>query len=400
MSPTGIAEYAAALRGRYRQASKREKGVLLDGFCAATGYHRKAAVRVLTAARPSRPPRRGRPPQYDDTVRAALEQVWEAADRACGKRLAPFLPALVPLLERHGELTLTDEVRHALVGMSAATIDRLLASARQRHPRRPYTQQPASTALRAQIPVRTFGEWEGVRPGALQADLVAHCGESTAGFYLTTLLLVDVATGWTEVEAIWGKGQNRVHQGLQRIRQRLPLPLRELHTDNGGEFINHLLYPWCGREGIRLTRGRPYRKNDQAWVEQRNWMVVRRLVGYDRFACHAAHTQLQRVYDLTRLYLNFFQPLRKLMRKQRSGTKVHKQYDVAQTPYQRLVAAGVLSATQQEELERLYQRLNPVQLRHQLDMALAALWALAVPPPASQASVLVADFLRQQPLAR
>lgn len=400
MSPASIEEYAAALRGRYRQASKREKGALLDAFCATTGYHRKAAVRRLRRTAAGARQRPGRPPQYDAAVQAALERTWEAADRPCGKRLAPFLAEFVPLLERHGELTLSEPARRALVGMSAATIDRRLAAARSRLPRRPYAPQPAATALRAQIPLRTFGEWEGVAPGAFQADLVAHCGESTAGFSLTTLLLVDVATGWTEVEAIWGKGHIRVHQGVRRIRLRLPLPLRELHTDNGGEFLNHLLVPWCRREGIRLSRGRPYRKNDQAWVEQRNWMVVRRLVGYDRFSSHGAHAQLQAVYDLARLYLNFFQPLRKLVHKERHDAKVRKRYDRAQTPYQRVVATGVLSPTQHEGLERLYQRLNPVQLRVQLDAALAALWTLAEPPSRSRASVLGTGILRHQPLVR
>jgi hypothetical protein len=373
MTRGSIREYAAALRARYATAGKAEKGRLLDGFCAATGYHRKAAVRRLRRA-PAEQRRAGRrPPQDGRAVREALETVWEAADRACGKRLAPFLPDLVPLLERHGELALDPAVRVQLLGLSAATIDRLLRPARQRRGRRPTAQQPSSAGLRAQIPLRTFGDWAGTQPGALQADLVAHCGESTAGFYLTTLLAVDVATGWTEVEAAWGKGQERVGSGVYRIRERLPFPLRELHTDNGGEFINALLYPWCQREAIRLTRGRPYRKNDQAWVEQRNWQVVRRLVGYQRFGSRAAHAQLGRLYEAVRRSVNFFQPMRKLTDKTREGARVRKHFDQARTPYQRLLATEALSPTQRDGLERLSRRLNPVALRARIDADLAAI---------------------------
>lgn len=212
----------------------------------------------------------------------ALRQVWEASDRLCAKRLAPFLPDLVAVLERQGELTLTAEVRAQMVRRSAATIDRHLRPYRCQGRPRPHTQTRASSALRAQVPVRTFGEWGDARPGALQADLVAHGGESTEGFYLSTLLAVDVATGWTECEAVWGKGQQRVGSAVHHLRQRLPIPLQELHTDNGGEFLNAVLSPYCQRAGIRLTRGRPSKKNDQAYAEQKNWVVVRRLVGYDR----------------------------------------------------------------------------------------------------------------------
>jgi hypothetical protein len=211
--------------------------------------------------------------------------------------------------------------------------------------------------------LRTFGEWQGVAPGSIQADLVLHCGESLAGFFLTTLVAIDVATGWTECEAIWGLGKERVGAGLHRIRTRLPMGLRELHTDNGGEFINHTLVPYCKKEGIPMTRGRPYKKNDQAWVEQRNGHVVRRLIGYDRYNSHAAQTALAQYYALLRLYLNFFQPMRKLLTKERVGARVVKRYDRAATPYQRLVASGVLSRAEHARLDQQYRALNPVQLK-------------------------------------
>lgn len=382
MTERSIREYAMALRGRYQAAGKEAKGRMLDEFCQVTGYHRKAAVRLLGAAptasgQECRSGRRGRPQQYGPAVRAALVQVWEAADRPCGKRLAPFLTDLVPHLERHGELTVPPAVRAQLLTLSAATIDRLLQAHRLGMGRRPFAASSSSGVLKAQIPVRTWGEWAEVTPGSVQADLVLHCGESTAGFYLTTLVAVDVATSWCELEAVWGKGQQRVGTGVHHIRERFPIPLRELHTDNGGEFINDLLYPWCRREGIRFTRGRPYKKNDQAYGEQKNWTAVRRLIGYDRYSSQAAYAQLGRLLPLIADYLNFFQPVRKLVRKERSGAKVAKRYDRAQTPYQRLLAAGVLNAQQAYDLAARYHRLNPVALRTQIDAELTRLWKLA-----------------------
>jgi Integrase core domain len=211
----------------------------------------------------------------------------------------------------------------------------------------------------------------------VQADLVAHCGDSTEGFYLTTLNVVDVATGWTECVSVWGKGQQRVGTAVHQVRQSLPFALRELHTDNGSEFLNAVVYPWCRNEGIRLTRGRPYKKNDQAHVEQRNWSVIRRLVGYDRYATKAALSAFEQLYRLLRLYVNYFQPLRKLVSKERVGSKVIKRYDAAQTPYRRVLRTGILTVDQAQRLDQEYHRLNPVRLRLQIDEALAVLWPLA-----------------------
>jgi hypothetical protein len=376
MTRSSVREYAAAVRPRYLAASKRERGQILTEFCRTTGYHRKAAVRLLRRP-PSERRRQRRPRQYGGEVTWALKQVWEAADRPCSKRLAPFLPELVAGLERHGELAVTPEVRAALGRLSPATIDRLLRPHRTVVGRRPFSQGRAPAALQAQVAIRTFGEWGGVRPGAVQADLVSHCGDTTEGFYLTTLTVVDVATGWVELEPVWGKGQQRVGGALHRVRLRLPMGLRELHTDNGGEFLNGVLYPYCRRAGIRFTRGRPYKKNDQAYVEQKNWAAVRRMVGYARYSSKAAYAQLGRVYEPLRRYVNFFQPIRKLVSKERVGAKVVKRYDRAQTPYQRLLASGVLDEAQRQGLDALYHRLNPLQLLAEIDAALATLGTLA-----------------------
>lgn len=367
-------EYAEAVRTRYQAASKPEKGRMLDEYCRITRCHRKAAIRQLSRPRGPAARRRGRPRCYGPELVPVLERLWELSAHPCGKLLVPLLPVLVSALDRHGELRLAPERRAQLLGMSAATLDRLLQPVRRTSPPPLRGGPPAPTALKRQIPIRSFGEWHGVTPGSLQADLVFHCGERTEGFFLTTLVSVDVATGWTELESIWGTGQQRVGTGVHHVRQRLPFPLRELHTDNGSEFINHVLVPWCRREGIRLTRGRGYRKNDQAYVEQRNWVAVRRQVGYDRYRSPAAHTLFQRLYGLLRLQLNFLRPLRKLVSKQRLGAHAIKRYDAAQTPYQRLLTAGVLTAEQRQALEREFLAINPVTLTRQIARTLDALW--------------------------
>ena len=366
MTRKSIYEYAAAVCRRYLTASKGQKALILNEFCETSGYNRKSAIRLLRNPPKGSPAGRGRPRQYGLDVLSVLKSIWETADRICSKRLAPFLPELVAVLEREDELRVSPEVRAQLLRLSAASIDRLLKPFRQRGLRRPYTPGRPST-LKAQIPIRTFGEWAAVAPGSVQADLVAHCGESAGGLYLNTLVAVDVATSWTECRPVWGKGQERTGTAVHKIRQSLPFALKELHTDNGSEFLNEVLYPWCKKEGIRFTRGRPYKKNDQAYVEQKNWSVPRRLAGYDRYCSKAAYEALERLYELVRLYVNFFQPVRKLVGKERVGAKVKKRFDEAQTPYQRLRAAGVLEAEKGKALAELYGRLNPVRLRQQID---------------------------------
>lgn len=246
--------------------------------------------------------------------------------------------------------------------------------------------------------MRTFTEWEQNRPGFLEIDLVAHCGESTEGFYLTTLSTVEVATGWSECEAVWGKGQQRVRAAIHRVRQRLPFPLLGIDSDNGGEFINQYLFNYCQEEGIVFTRSRPYKKDDSCHVEQKNWSVVRRLIGYDRYDSKAALETLNRVYSITRHYVNFFQPGMKLVYKTRHGARVHKVYDTAQTPYQRLLAAGVLTEAKQQELAATYHRLNPVLLLRQLNENLEYLWRLARYPstqPGKREKTSVTRIMRQ-----
>ncbi len=372
-----VHEYAAALSARYRAAGRGEKGRILDEFCQTTGMHRKAAIRLLGGVQRLKAKGRPRRRKYGPEVVELLELVWEVGDRMCGKLLVGAMAELLEALERHGELRLGAAEREGLLEMSAATIDRLLRRARRAIGRQPRKKSPVATGLKSRVPIRTWSEWKGVEPGSLQADLVLHCGESTDGFYLTTLTAVDVATGWTELQAVWGMGKQRVGSAIHRIRQKLPFALRELHNDNGSEFLNHTLYNWCQREKIGWTRGRAYQKNDQAYVEQKNWLSVRRHVGYDRYSSREAYETMQRLHSLLVLYSNFFRPVRKIVAKERRGSKVVKRYDQPLTPYRRVLAADCLSEDVREELASQYLSLNPASLRRRIEQILRRLWPQA-----------------------
>jgi hypothetical protein len=375
-----IIEYAEELKKRYFGASKEEKGKMLDEFTQVTGLHRKAAIRLLN--RPSLPgagKRRGRPAVYRDLM-PSLKAIWEASDRLCSRRLQPFLPEMIKVLRQHGEQRIDAATEAQLCRMSPSTIDRLLRPCRKAGGRRGFTTTRPGNLLKNMIPIRTFADWQEDKPGFMETDLVAHCGESTEGFYLNTLCAVDVATGWTECLPAWGKGQQRVKTAVHRMRQRLPFTLLGVDSDNGSEFINQCFYTYCREEKITFTRSRAYKKNDSCHVEQKNGNVVRRLVGYDRFTSRAAYQCLGRVYDCVRLYINFFQPTMKLVSKTRHGAKVHKVYDTARTPYQRLLETDVLTETKRQELAATYSGLNPAQLLKQINSNLEQLWQLAQRP--------------------
>jgi len=377
MTRQSVREYAASVRQRYRAAGKKAKKAMLDEFCASTGMHRKAAIRLLNTVQRPRSRNPGRPRRYGPEILEPLAEAWEAGDRMCGKLLRPVLPDLVNALERHGELTLPAKLKGSLLQMSASTIDRRLERYRRVGLRQPKVKKPGSTGLKAQVPIRTWSEWKGVPVGSVQADLVLHCGETTEGFYLTTLCVIDVATGWTELQPVWGMSQTEVIASIHMATRRLPFKLRELHSDNGSEFINHKLLAWCHREGVRFSRGRSYRKNDQAYVEQKNWQAVRRLVGYDRFESKAALSLLQQLYACLRLQANFFRPVRKLVGKERLGAKVVKHYDEPRTPYQRLVSAAVLTEAEKADLDVVYRKINPALVRRRIEQIQRKLWALA-----------------------
>jgi len=379
MSVLAKRELLVQVAPRYVESCRHQRRVILDEFVAATGYERKYAIRLLNSpVRPSLVIQRRRAPRYGTAVQDALMVVWRAANGICSKRLVPFLPELVPILEGHGHLTLDDEVRAQLLSMSAATADRMVR--RLREADRPHgisTTKPGRL-LKRHVPVRTFGEWDDLRPGFFEADLVAHCGGYTDGSFLYTLCLTDVATGWTECLPLLHRIPSEVVQAVRQVRRLLPFPLLGFDSDNGHEFINFELVAYCEQEQITFTRGRVANKNDQCFIEQKNGSIVRQLVGYDRFEGQPAYRQLAELYRAVRLYVNFFQPSLKLRTKRRTGAHVSRTYHPAQTPYQRLVASGVLDPTARQRLERIYRALDPVRLLRQLETLQDALWRHAV----------------------
>lgn len=383
-------ELAARLQGRYLKAKKAERGRMLREFVETTGYHPKYASQLLRHGPPKpKKRRRGRPARYGVAITAALKTIAEALNWICGKRLHGALPDVVPVLEGQGVLRLKPEDRAGLLRLSPATIDRRLAVyRRQARPRGLGTTKPG-TLLKKQVPIQTYLPWDDHQPGFVEIDLVAHCGLTTAGFYLNTLTVVDIATGWTDVAAVWGKGQQAVFEALQAVRARLPFPLLGIDIDNGSEFLNAHLVRYCQQEQLTLTRCRPYWKNDQAHVEQKNYSVVRRLVGYDRYESREALAQLERVYVVVRPYINGWQPVFKLIAKQRDGAKVTKRYDRPQTPLRRILNSGVLSTELQADVQARWTAIDPLTLRRQLDAALDLLWKLHARqvelPPAAEA---------------
>jgi len=364
----------------YRKAGKKEKGQILDRFVEATGYQRRYAARVLRGqgwrigvgkgvvlvGDQEARVRRSRPRVYGREEEKALRRIWEMLDYLSGKRLAPALPRVIQALERHGELNLSEQVKGKLLRISAATIDRLLSAEKRRLQIRGRGATKPGTLLRHQVPIRTYEEWDEARPGFVEVDLVGHDGGFSQGDYAQTLTLTDVATGWTEVMAVRNKAQVWVFEALQRVRSHLPFPLLGLDSDNGSEFINNHLVRYCQQEQITFTRSRPWRKNDNCFVEQKNYSVVRRFVGYGRYDREPDVELLNQLYLVLKDYVNFFLPSQKLKSKTREGSRVRKSYHPAQTPYQRLLASGRLSRDQKAELKKHAESLNPAELRRRI----------------------------------
>jgi len=306
----------------------------------------------------------------------ALEQIWEIYGCICSKRLQPFLPEAIKVLERCQEIEISKGTKELLLKISSASIDRCLRPVRIKAPHGLSTTKPGNL-LKNLIPVRTFTEWDEERPGFMEIDLVAHCGTTTEGQYLNTLTCTDIATGWTDVTGLLYRSQETVSKALHLMRQRLPFDLLGIDSDNGGEFINDLLYRYCLGEKITFTRSRPYKKNDQAHVEQKNWSVVRHTVGYDRWETAQELVLLESIYDDLRLYINYFQPSFKLIAKERIGNRTLKRYDTAKTPYQRVLERKDISLQAKARLTHIYVTLNPAELRRQIDLKTAKLWKIS-----------------------
>ncbi len=392
-------ELLASVRDRYAQAGRREKGRILDELTAATGLHRKYVIPRLRGGAPEatdEKPRRGRRPTYGTDVRDALTLIWEAANRICSKRLVPFLPVLIEVLERHSHLSLSESIRAQLLRISPATVDRLLYPVRHKGRQRGMGTTRAGRLLKHHVPIRTFTEWDDARPGFVEADLVAHCGTRMNGQFLYSLVLTDVTTGWTESVALLFRDQETTLAGLAIARRQLPFPLLGLDTDNGSEFINQGLVDYCRDESLTFTRSRPYKKNDQCFVEQKNGQVVRRTVGYDRYEGLEACGLLAALYDVLRLYVNFFQPSVKLVKKTRNGSKVHRLYDKAKTPYQRVLDAESVSEETKKRLSAQCAELDPVELLVRIQHAQDRLWGCALEQQTSPGAAVIPRRARRE----
>jgi hypothetical protein len=356
-------ELVAVTAERYARATRRERSLILDEFAVVTGFHRKHATRLLRAGLPGQPA--GQQPRrriYDDAVCEALIVLWEASDRVCGKRLRPLVPVLVDAMERHGHLRLVPEVRNGLLTMSAATMDRALRRVRHQAGGRRRRRTAPSAAIRRSVPVRTFADWEDPPPGFVEADLVAHSGPTAKGSFVQTLVLTDIATGWTECAPLLVREQRLLTEVLTEVRKLLPFALLGFDTDNDSVFMNESVRDYCQAAGVAFTRCRPYRKNDQAWVEQKNGSVVRRIVGYRRFEGLEAAAALAQLYGSVRLFVNFFQPSFKLADKTREGAKVKKRYHPPATPHQRLLADPRTAEDVRRRVEAIHAGLDPVRL--------------------------------------
>jgi hypothetical protein len=393
-----MSERRAAIRktaARYRQASKKKKGQILDEFIELTDYNRKYASWILSSwgkkrymridgelvelvmGQPKKRKRRRRPRIYDESVFKALKKVWYIFDCPCGKRFVPVLRTMLPLLYKFGEVDFDAQVREKLEHISAATIDRLLSKEKKKLRLKSRSHTKPGSLLKHQIPIRTFDGWDDKKPGFVEIDLVGHDGGSSRGDYAFSLNLTDVCTGWTEPQAVRNKARKWTFEALMEIKQLLPFDLLGIDSDNGGEFINFHLIEYCEQNGIEFTRSRPYRKNDNCFVEQKNGDIVRRYVGYGRYDSEEQLSILNEIYQNVRLFVNFFQPSMKLVSRTRRGSKVHKKYDEARTPYQRLVASGLVSELCRARLKRQFDTLNPAELHRQIRRLQAKLYKLS-----------------------
>src|SRR6266480_5411228 len=390
---------AEATAGRYRRARKKKKTGILNEFVELTGFARSYAAMVLrnhgrvVTVNPKlrvrgdvgkKLRRPGRRPDYDEEVVKALLKVWRIMDYICGKRLAPVLGEMVERLLRHNELRCDAATREKLARMSAATIDRLLRPERQKYQLKGRSHTRPGTLLKHQIPMRTFNEWDEQRPGFLEIDLVGHDGGVIDSSHAFTLNATDIASGWTVCVPLKNKAQVWSFAGLQQIRAKLPFSLLGIDSDNGSEFINESFFTYCQKEKITFTRSRPYRKNDSCFVEQKNYSVVRRAVGYQRCDTDEQLQLLNQLYEPLDLFTNFFQPSMKLQSKERHGARVKKKYDQARTPYQRLLESSFIDEQTKEQLRQRYELLNPAQLKRQIERWQRKLLATAARPRRSQ----------------
>ena len=381
MSPQSKREYRETIHLRYKNATRQEKTAILDEFCATCECHRKHAIRVLKGFKRFTKPKtkkRGKPPVYQkEAILKPLKKIWLDANLPCSKRLKVMLPIWLPgYVELFGELS--PEITSALLNISPPTIDRILKPIRIHYTKRGRSTTKPGTLLRKQIPIKT-NQWDESRPGFLEADTVAHCGDSTAGMYVNTIDFVDIATGWTEQRAVWGKGETGVLEQIQHVEKTLPFPILGFDCDNGGEFLNyHLQRHFAERkQPVQFTRSRAYHKDDNAHIEQKNWTHIRQWLGYDRLDNINIVPLLNNLYTKEwRLFHNFFCPSVKLISKERIGSKNIKRHDPPKTPYQRIMESPYIQNAAKLSLSILLETLNPFLLRKSMDKKMKIIFSV------------------------
>jgi len=391
MSPRSKKEYLAAIAKRYKEATKPQKHLILDEVCAATQYHRKHAIRKLKGFKrftKPQPKPRGRKPIYDSPeLLTALRKIWLSANQPCSTRLKASLPLWLPSYgPTFGKLS--PQVLKALITISAPTIDRLLKPVRVKYKKRGRATTKPGTLLRKQIPIKT-NQWDESQPGFLEADTVAHCGDTVAGMFAFTVDGVDIATGWTEQRAVWGKGETGVLEQIHHIEQSLPFPLLGFDCDNGSEFLNyHLLRHFTKRKKpVQFTRSRAYHKDDNAHIEQKNWTHVRQWLGYDRLDNPQVVPLLNNLYTQEwHWFQNFFLPSVKLLAKERIASKTIRRYDPPKTPYQPVMESPLVTQSIKNQLTALLKTLNPFQLKATIEGKLKNIFQVQFQKPQVKAS--------------
>ena len=371
-------EYLIAIRQRYLVASKEEKGLILQEFCEVCKYHRKHAIRALNQRKRGPTKRAGRKPIYHSPeLLRALKRIWLATDQICSKKLVAAIPLWLPFYGgTYGKLSA--KTKDQLLSVSAATIDRLLAKTRAKISPKGFCATKPGRLLRNQIPIRTHS-WDISQPGFMEADTVAHCGNSLAGNFIWSLTLTDIHTGWTEARATWNNGATGVIKQIKNIQANLPFELKGLDCDNGGEFINHHLFRYFTEQKpkINFTRSRPYKKNDNAHVEQKNWSFVRQLLGYDRLENYELVKLINKLYAKHwSLLQNYFLPSFKLIEKKRINSKYYKKYETPRTPYQRLIESPHVSEESKCTLRKQHQSLDPFKLKLQINRQLKEIFRM------------------------
>jgi len=363
-------QYLKELQQRYLMSrSRKERSSILDEYCKNTHQNRKYIISKINSSFSSKPKEKKKRKQiYNGYVKAALAEIWEIFDYPCGQRLAPLLKTEVSRLRQLEEIFISTEVAEKLARISPATIDRKLKHQREvlHLARKRGGPRPASL-LYKKVAIR-LTEWDTSELGFLEIDLVIHCGSSTLGLYICSLNTVEISSGWWEAEAIMGKGQDPTFEALKRIRKRTPFEWKGIDSDNGPEFINYHLINYCEKENLEFTRSRPRKKNDNAYIEQKNWTHVRKVFGYFRYDTDEELILMNSLYENElRLYKNFFSPVMKLVRKERVGGKVKRKYDVPKTPHQRLIESRQISEKEKKKLQILYLSPNPAELKRKIE---------------------------------